>query len=69
MAGVAGSGLASAQTVPADESRSLPTFARLGYETITLPGDERLGLVGSTYLVQPLNGLCVGPAVYGGSHC
>jgi hypothetical protein len=42
-----------------------PAFARLGYETVTLPGDEKMGLVGMTYLVQPRDGLCLGPAAYG----
>lgn len=42
-----------------------PAFGRIGYETITLPGDEKMGLVGLSYLVQPTEGLCVGPAVYG----
>ena len=45
--------------------RELPAFARLGYETITLPGDEKMGLAGLSYLVQPREGLCLGPAVYG----
>ena len=54
-------GLAPAQ----EDWRSLPAAARLGYETITLPGDERMGLVGMSYLVQARPGLCLGPAVYG----
>ena len=45
--------------------RDKPAFARLGYETVTLPGAEKMGLVGMSYLVQPTDGLCVGPAVYG----
>ncbi len=42
-----------------------PAFGRIGYETVDLPGGEKMGLVGLSYLVQPTEGLCVGPAVYG----
>jgi hypothetical protein len=55
-------GLSIAQ---ADSWREAPALARIGYETLTLPGDEKMGLVGMTYLVQPREGLCVGPAAYG----
>ncbi len=55
-------GLAPAQD---DAWREAPALARIGYETITLPGDEKMGLVGLSYLVQPTAGLCLGPAVYG----
>lgn len=58
-------GLALSQAPPGDAWRSLPAFARLGYETVTLPGDEKMGLAGMSYLVQPTEGLCLGPAVYG----
>jgi len=54
-----------AQAVPAGDWRSAPASARIGYETLTLPGDERMGLVGMSYLVQVRPGLCLGPAVYG----
>ena len=50
---------------PADGWREAPAFGRIGYETIDLPGDERMGLVGLSYLVQARQGLCLGPAVYG----
>ena len=56
---------ACAQVASAGDWRSAPASARIGYETITLPGDERLGLVGLAYLVQARPGLCLGPAVYG----
>ncbi len=55
-------GLAAAQ---GEAWRDKPAFARLGYETVTLPGDEKMGLAGLSYLVQPTEGLCLGPAVYG----
>ncbi len=57
--------LALAQDEAADGWRLAPASARLGYETITLPGDERMGLVGLSYLVEVRPGLCLGPAVYG----
>lgn len=37
---------------------------RLGYETLSLPGGENMGLVGTSYLVQARPGFCIGPAVY-----
>ncbi len=58
-------GLATAQSATETGWRELPGRARLGYETVTLPGDEKMGLVGLSYLVQPAAGLCLGPAVYG----
>jgi hypothetical protein len=58
-------GLALAQAGADAGWRDKPAFGRIGYETITLPGDEKMGLVGLSYLVQPTEGLCVGPAVYG----
>jgi len=58
-------GLALAQADSGAGWREKPAFARLGYETLTLPGDEKMGLVGMTYLVQPTEGLCLGPAAYG----
>ena len=57
--------LALAQAGPAGDWRSAPASARIGYETISLPGDEKMGLVGLAYLVQVRPGLCLGPAVYG----
>ncbi len=40
---------------------------RIGFERITLPGNEKLGLVGTSYLVDVagLPGVSLGPAVYG----
>ena len=56
---------AFAQGAPQSDWRSLPASARIGYETLSLPGDERMGLVGLTYLVEAYPGVCLGPAVYG----
>ena len=41
--------------------------ARFSFERATFPGDERVGLLGTTYLVDTAGvpGLSVGPAVYG----
>lgn len=60
-----GPALALAQAPRSDDWRELPALARLGYETITLPGGEKMGLAGMSYLVQASEGLCLGPAVYG----
>jgi hypothetical protein len=57
--------LGFAQGAAADDWRSAPAHGRIGYETITLPGDEKMGLVGMSYLVEVRPGLCLGPAVYG----
>jgi hypothetical protein len=54
----------------ADEGSGLvaPTaHARIGYERVKFPGDEPVGLLGTSYLVDvaALPGLSAGPAVYG----
>ena len=41
------------------------TDLRAGFETVKLPGNEHLGLLGTSYLFELRRGLCVGPAVYG----
>lgn len=38
---------------------------RAGFETVELPGNARMGLLGTSYLIELQRGLCVGPAVYG----
>ena len=43
-----------------------PTSFRLGFETITLPGNENMGMVGGSYLLETLPNLYFGPAAYGG---
>ncbi len=42
-----------------------PAELRLGIERITLPGSERLGLVGGTYLLGLGHGIAFGPGAYG----
>ena len=53
----------------ADEAGvSTPTaHARIGFERVKFPGDETVGLVGTSYLVDVARvpGLAIGPAVYG----
>jgi hypothetical protein len=41
--------------------------ARISFERATFPGDEKVGLLGTTYLVDTAGvpGLAIGPAVYG----
>lgn len=58
-------GLGIAQSTLLDDWVRASATARMGYETIDLPGGERMGLVGTTYLVEVRPGLCLGPAVYG----
>ncbi len=59
------SGAAFAQSAPPNAWARTNVDLRIGYETVTLPGDEKMGLVGVSYLVELREGLCVGPAVYG----
>ncbi|MDQ6681219.1 MAG: hypothetical protein M3Y67_09710, partial [Pseudomonadota bacterium] len=41
--------------------------ARIGFERVRFPGDEPVGLLGTSYLVDVpvVDGLAIGPAVYG----
>lgn len=57
-----------AQNAAADSTDALtraPTQVRFGIEKVRLPGDERMGLVGTSYLVGLGRGLSFGPAAYG----
>jgi len=66
--GLLGSGIALAQASDssADEPlKTLPAQVRLGLERIRLPGNEHLGLVGTSYLADVGHGFAIGPAVYG----
>jgi hypothetical protein len=60
--------LAAAQAV-APMTNEGPTVHRaqfrLSYEQTTLPGRERMGLTGASYLIEGLLNLYFGPAVYG----
>ncbi len=58
-------GLALAQAEAAPVWTRANADLRAGFETIKLPGNEHLGLLGSSYLIELRPGLCVGPAVYG----
>jgi hypothetical protein len=62
----AGGGLARAQAQPASEPWVVvPAEMRLGIEKVTLPGKEKMGLVGTTYLLELGHGFSGGPAAYG----
>lgn len=45
--------------------RTLPASAMLGFERVRLPGGERMGLVGASYVMELSPGWWAGPAVYG----
>lgn len=51
--------------IAGDELSSRPVDLRMSFETLELPGQERMGLVGGTYSLQVAPELYVGPAVYG----
>mgnify|MGYP001599106294 FL=1 len=60
--------IAAPARAAADDGVSTPgAHARIGFERVKFPGDERVGLVGTSYLVDvpQVAGLAVGPAVYG----
>ena len=48
-----------------DELSSRPVDLRMTFETVELPGQERMGLVGGTYFFQVAPELYLGPAAYG----
>ena len=60
-------GQAQAQSSASDGALAVPVSTRLGFETIKLPGDEAMGLLGGSYLMQFAPGWLAGPAVYGGA--
>jgi hypothetical protein len=55
----------AARAQPAGAWEFKPSALRLGYETLSLPAGEKMGLVGTTYLVQVHDFACIGPAAYG----
>jgi len=59
---------AAAADVAVDAASTTPSaHARISFEKITFPGDEKVGLLGASYLVDVphVDGLSLGPAVYG----
>lgn len=58
-------GVALAQAASTSAWERTNVDLRIGYESVKLPGDERMGLVGVSYLAELSEGLCVGPAIYG----
>jgi hypothetical protein len=51
--------------VVAQQTKSLPMSATLGWERVQLPGSEHLGLVGGSLLFEVTDHWWTGPAVYG----
>lgn len=64
LAALAAAGHAAAQDA-GDPLQSLPAQVRVGIERTTLPGDEHMGLVGTSYMVDVWKGVRFGPSVYG----
>jgi hypothetical protein len=57
-------------TIPAEKADSNTVIRkaaeiRLGFEQTTLPGNERMGLLGASYLIEAAPSLYLGPAAYG----
>ncbi|MEN9659824.1 MAG: hypothetical protein RL571_3289 [Pseudomonadota bacterium] len=50
---------------PGESLNQNPAAFKLGFETITLPNDENMGMIGGSYLIETLPGLYLGPAAYG----
>ena len=44
---------------------SKPATVKLGFESIKLPAGQSMGMVGTTYLIEALPGIYLGPAGYG----
>jgi len=61
----AAAGAPARAQVPDDPLLVVPAQARIGIEKVTLPGNESMGLVGTTYLVDIGRGFSAGPAAYG----
>jgi hypothetical protein len=61
----AAAGSALAQSASTDPLVSTPSHIKLGIEKLKLPGDERMGLIGTSYLIGVGRGFAVGPAAYG----
>jgi len=62
--GLVCTGAACAQSVE-EPLAVAPAQVKLGIEKLRLPAGERMGLVGTTYLVGVGHGFAVGPAAYG----
>jgi hypothetical protein len=45
--------------------QTLPVHVTLGFESLRLPGDDRMGLLGTSYLIELAPGWWLGPALYG----
>lgn len=56
---------ASAAAEVSEVSGSRAATLKLGYERLSLPANEKMGLLGTTYLMQVMPEVSVGPAAYG----
>ncbi|MFZ6693203.1 hypothetical protein [Undibacterium sp. SXout20W] len=60
---------AMAQTAPNSTLNNaqevLPSIVKFGVESVKMPGDERMGLLGGSYLLEVSPEIFVGPGVYG----
>ena len=60
------SAVSAAAQAPDDGGlKVVPAALRISAEQIRLPGNERMGLVGTSYLLEVAPGVSVGPAAYG----
>lgn len=55
----------SLYSVPTKAVERRPSSIRVGYESVNLPGNDAMGMVGTTYLIEVLPGISIGPAAYG----
>ena len=51
--------------VAPDAVRTLPASAMLGFERLRLPGGERMGLLGASYVLELAPNWWIGPSLYG----
>ncbi len=65
LAGLASHGVQAQDAVDTGGIVVRPAQARLSLERLKLPGDEHLGLIGNSYLVDVGSGFAFGPAVFG----
>lgn len=57
--------LFTAPDSPSDTAVNKHSVVKMGYESINLPNDQFMGIIGTTYLIDIGHGIYIGPAVYG----
>ncbi|WP_428423847.1 hypothetical protein [Methylibium sp.] len=60
-----GGALAQSSPASADVLSSTPAQVRFGFERVKLPGGEKMGLAGTSYLLEVAPGWWFGPSAYG----